>query len=312
MPLIERIEPVGQAVPRTGEHMDIRALGYLRLEATDLDAWERFLRDGLDMDVARDGDCLRARIDERPARLVVAAADTDRLAAVGWETSGLRGLARVTDALEDAGFDVRDATREELADRRVEALVHVCDPGGTQLEIYAGPALDHRPLAPRAGTRFVAGDLGLGHVVLPQPDIDAAMRFYEGILGFQHRDSMRLPGMGSDGGDAWIRFLGCNPRHHSLALFGGPVPSGIVHLMIEVDDLDAVGRGLDRCRDLDVAISASLGRHTNDHMLSFYAATPGGFDVEYGTGGRLVDPASWVATEITAVSYWGHRWGSAG
>ena len=133
-------------------------------------------------------------------------------------------------------------------------MVHVDDPGGTHLEIYAGPALDHRPLAPKAGTRFVAGDLGLGHVVLPQPEMDAAMEFYEEVLGFHHRDSMRLPGgvvPGRDAaqGDAWIRFLGCNPRHHSLALFEGPVPSGIVHLMVEVDDLDAVGRGLDRCRE---------------------------------------------------------------
>jgi 3,4-dihydroxy-9,10-secoandrosta-1,3,5(10)-triene-9,17-dione 4,5-dioxygenase len=292
--------------------MDIRALGYLRLEATDLDAWERFLRDALDMDVARDGESLRARIDERAARLVVTAADVDRLAAVGWEASGLDGLARVTGALEEAGIDVRDASAEELADRRVEALVHVCDPGGIALEIYAGPALDHRPREPRAGTRFVAGDLGLGHVVLPEPEMDAAMAFYEGILGFHHRDSMRLPGVGPNGADAWIRFLGCNPRHHSLALFEGPVPAGIVHLMVEVDDLDAVGRALDRCRDLEVPLSASLGRHTNDHMVSFYVAAPGGFDVEYGTGGRLVDPATWVTTEITAVSYWGHRWGSAG
>jgi 3,4-dihydroxy-9,10-secoandrosta-1,3,5(10)-triene-9,17-dione 4,5-dioxygenase len=298
--------------------MDIHALGYVRLAATDLDAWERFLRDGLDMEVARDGDSeLRARIDERPARLVVTAADADRLEAVGWEASGLRAHARVTAALEGAGVAVRGAVPEELADRRVEAMVHACDPAGTHLEIYAGPALDHRPLTPRAGTRFVAGDLGLGHVVLPQPEMDAAMGFYEGLLGFQHRDSMRLPGgiipgRDPEQGDAWIRFLGCNPRHHSLALFEGPVPSGIVHLMVEVDDLDAVGRGLDRCRDLEVPISASLGRHTNDHMVSFYVGTPGGFDVEFGTGGRLVDPATWVTTEITAVSYWGHRWGSSG
>ncbi len=297
--------------------MDIHSLGYLRLEATDLDAWERFLRDGLDVEVTRDGDTeLRARIDERPARLVVTASDGDRLAAVGWEAAGPRALARVSDALDSAGVTVRAATPDELADRRVEALVHACDPSGTHLELYAGPTLEHRPLAPSAGTRFVAGDLGLGHVVLPQPAIDAAMDFYEGILGFQHRDSMRLPGAifpdrDPEQGDAWIRFLGCNPRHHSLALFEGPAPSGIVHLMVEVDDLDAVGRALDRCRDLEIPISASLGRHTNDHMVSFYVGTPGGFDVEYGTGGRLVDSASWVATEITAVSYWGHRWGGA-
>lgn len=285
--------------------MGVHALGYLRLEATDLDAWERFLGEGLDMDVRRRGDVLKARIDERPARIVVTASDEDRLAAVGWEVSGLRALEQVTAALDDAGCAVTEATPEELADRRVEAMVHVDDPGGTHLEVYAGPALDHRPLAPRAASRFVAGDLGLGHVVLPQDDLDAAMDFYEHVLGFQHRDSMRL-------GDSWIRFLGCNPRHHSLALMEGAVPSGIVHLMVEVDDLDAVGRGLDRCRALEAPISATLGRHTNDHMVSFYVATPGGFDVEYGTGGRIVDPDAWVTTEITAVSYWGHQWGGAG
>jgi 3,4-dihydroxy-9,10-secoandrosta-1,3,5(10)-triene-9,17-dione 4,5-dioxygenase len=293
--------------------MDIHALGYLRLDATDLDAWERFLLEGLDLDVTRDGDTeLRARIDERPARLVVRASDADRLAAVGWEAPGLRALDRLRSTLEGGGVDVRPAEAEELADRRVESMLHACDPNGTALELYAGPALDHRPVASRARTRFVTDGLGLGHVVLPQPQMGAAMDFYEGLLGFQHRDSMRLPGMGADGGDAWIRFLGCNPRHHSLAMLEGPMPTGIVHFMLEVDDLDAVGRALDRCRDLEVPLSATLGRHTNDHMVSFYVTTPGGFDVEYGTGGRLVDPASWTATEITAASYWGHRWGGGG
>jgi 3,4-dihydroxy-9,10-secoandrosta-1,3,5(10)-triene-9,17-dione 4,5-dioxygenase len=290
--------------------MDIHALGYLRLEATDLDAWERFLVEGLDMDVHRDGDVeLRVRLDERPARLVITASEADGLAAVGWEASGLQALARVRATLEDAGLAVRAASAEELADRRVEAMIHVDDPGGTHLEISAGPALDHRPVASRTGARFVTGDLGLGHVVLPEPAMGEAMEFYELLLGFQHRDSMRLPGMGADGGDAWIRFLGCNARHHSVALFEGPVPGGIIHLMVEVDDLDAVGRALDRCQDLGARISSTLGRHTNDHMLSFYVAAPGGFDVEYGTAGRLVDPATWVTSEITAVSYWGHRWG---
>lgn len=296
--------------------MDISALGYLRLEATDLDAWERFLRDGLDASVRRSGDdVLKVRFDERSARLVITAAEHDGLTSVGWEASGLEALSRIRGRLEAAGVEPREATPDELEDRKVEAMLHVEDPCGNHLEIHAGAALDHRPLGTREGTRFVAGDLGLGHVVLPQPDMDAGMAFYRDLLGFQHRDSMRLPGGVAPGSDAdathsWIRFLGCNPRHHSLALFQGEVPSGIVHLMVEVEDLDSVGRGLDRCRDLEAPLSATLGRHTNDHMVSFYVSTPGGFDVEYGTGGRIVDPATWVTTEITAVSYWGHRWGA--
>jgi 3,4-dihydroxy-9,10-secoandrosta-1,3,5(10)-triene-9,17-dione 4,5-dioxygenase len=53
-------------------------------------------------------------------------------------------------------------------------------------------------------------------------------------------------------------------------------------------------------------MSATLGRHVNDLMLSFYMKTPGGFDVEFGCEGRTVDDHSWIARESTAVSLWGH------
>ena len=101
---------------------------------------------------------------------------------------------------------------------------------------------------------------------------------------------MRLPpelvGRPSDGEPAWLRFFGCNPRHHSLAFLPMPTPSGIVHLMIEVETPDDVGLCLDRARRHKVPMSATLGRHVNDLMLSFYMKTPGGFDVEFGTEGR--------------------------
>ena len=74
-----------------------------------------------------------------------------------------------------------------------------------------------------------------------------------------------------------------------------PAPAGIVHLMIEVAALDDVGRALDRCTRRGAPVSASLGRHANDLMVSFYVRTPGGFDIEYGTDGRLVDDATWVS-----------------
>ena len=77
--------------------------------------------------------------------------------------------------------------------------------------------------------------------------------------------------------------------------------------MIEVATLDDVGRALDRCARRGVPVSATLGRHANDLMVSFYVRTPGGFDIEYGTDGRLVDDATWISRETTAVSLWGHQ-----
>ena len=43
-------------------------------------------------------------------------------------------------------------------------------------------------------------------------------------------------------------------------------------------------------------------------MISFYVRVPGGWDIEYGTGGKLVDETYYTAEEITADSYWGHEW----
>ncbi len=82
--------------------------------------------------------------------------------------------------------------------------------------------------------------------------------------------------------------------------------------MIEVASLDDVGRAMDRCARRGAPASATLGRHANDLMVSFYVRTPGGFDIEYGTDGRLVNDATWVSQETTAISLWGHQWGSAG
>jgi 3,4-dihydroxy-9,10-secoandrosta-1,3,5(10)-triene-9,17-dione 4,5-dioxygenase len=162
--------------------------------------------------------------------------------------------------------------------------------------------------------RFVTGPMGMGHVVLPVSDGDAALRFYTDVLGFRLRDSMRMApelfGKPAGSPPLWMRFLGCNPRHHSLALAPFPAPAGIVHLMIEVAALDDVGAAMDRCTRRGATMSATLGRHANDLMVSFYVATPGGFDVEYGTDGRLVDDATWISRETTAISLWGHRFGA--
>ena len=63
----------------------------------------------------------------------------------------------------------------------------------------------------------------------------------------------------------------------------------------------------DMCQDLEVPIVRGLGRHTNDHMTSFYMKTPSGFDVEYGWGAREVDDATWQVQRHEKGSIWGHR-----
>jgi len=291
----------------------IRSLGYLRIESADVAAWREFGVRILGMVEGRGPEkgALYLRMDDFPARLVIVPGARERLLASGWEVAGAGELAAVGHALADAGVAVKAATPEELAARRVGEMLRFDDPAGNAIEVFCGAALEHRPAVSPYGNQFVTGDMGLGHVVLPVAGAaDAALAFYTGVLGFRQRDSMRMPAefVGGAPGDppAWFRFLGCCPRHHSLALAPMPAEAGIVHLMIEVAALDDVGRALDRCARRGAPLSASLGRHANDLMVSFYVRTPGGFDIEYGTDGLRVDDATWVSRESTAVSLWGH------
>ncbi|MEV6137173.1 iron-dependent extradiol dioxygenase HsaC [Nocardia sp. NPDC051990] len=292
--------------------MGIRSLAYLRIEATDMAAWREYGLKVLGMVEGKgtDPEALYLRMDDFPARLVIVPGEQDRLRVSGWETANAAELQDIRNRLDAAGVPFKEGTTQEKADRRVYELISFEDPSGNTLEAFHGAALEHRRVVSPYGHRFVTGEQGLGHVVLSTTDDAAALTFYRDVLGFRLRDSMRLPpqmvGRPADGEPAWLRFFGCNPRHHSLAFLPMPTPSGIVHLMVEVEGSDDVGLCLDRALRKKVKMSATLGRHVNDKMLSFYMKTPGGFDVEFGCEGLEVDDADWIARESTAVSLWGH------
>ncbi len=287
--------------------MPIRSLGYLRLISPHLDEWRTFAGDVLGlMEVAgTDTESLYYRIDDRPARLVISPGEASNIAAIGLEVANRLELEEVTAAVSAAGGTVKEGSEEEAAERRVEALVHIEDPHGLPIELFFSPILDHRRVDIPLVSGFVTGNMGMGHVVVAAPDLDASMRFWTETLGFRLRDSMRVP-MGP-GKAMYVRFLGCNPRHHSVALMEAEYPGELVHFMLEVETIDDVGMLLDRCSAHGVTLQASLGRHTNDRVLSTYLVGPGGVAVEVGTEGIRVDDATWTTQEITAVSFWGHK-----
>ncbi|MFE3442203.1 iron-dependent extradiol dioxygenase HsaC [Nocardia sp. NPDC059180] len=292
--------------------MGIRALGYMRIEATDMAAWREYGLKVLGMMEAPgpDTDNLYLRMDDFPARLVIVPGEKDRLLVSGWEVTDAPALQELRETLARAGVAFKEATKEELAERRVENMIRFEDPSGNTLEAFHGSQYLARRFVSPYGHKFVTEEQGLGHVVLTCTDDTAAQAFYQDVLGFRLRDSMRLPpqmvGRPADGDPAWLRFYGCNPRHHSLAFLPLPNSTGIVHLMLEVENSDDVGLCLDRAARKKVKMSATLGRHINDKMLSFYMKTPGGFDIEFGCEGLEVDDHAWIARESTAVSLWGH------
>ena len=291
---------------------DIRGLGYLRIRTTDIARWRELVVEGLGMAVGTgpEADGLYLRIDERRARLIVLPGEVDKALAVGWEVRDEFALRRVREAVEKAGIAVEVLSEEESTYRDAEQVIAFDDPGGTRTEVFFGPVLDHGPVVTPFGGTFHTGEEGLGHVVLPTPEFTESYEFYTEVLGFLPRGATRLGGLSAPPPVRRVRFLGVNRRHHSLALCPAPPGSepGLVHLMLEVDTLDAVGRALDRVNELGFSISSTLGRHTNDKMVSFYVRAPGGWDIEFGTEGMLVDETFYTAEEITADSYWGHDW----
>ncbi len=294
--------------------IEIRSMGYARVASTDLEQWKHFGTKVLGLAEGRgpNSDNLYFRIDEVSARLVVFPAEVDELSCVGWELADHPALQEAREHLSKVGVEFEEGTEHELAERRVQELVRFTDPFDNVFELFHGITYESRPVVTPYAANFVTGDQGMGHVVIPVTDDVEALRFYTDVLGFRLRDSMSMPGefVGKDPGTkVWLRFLGVNPRHHSLAFLPMPNPSKCVHIMLEVDKLDDVGRALERVRKHKAPLSATLGRHMNDQMVSFYVRSPGGFDVEFGTEGLQVDDARWVARESTAVSYWGHVFG---
>ncbi|MFC4603979.1 VOC family protein [Rhodococcus kronopolitis] len=294
---------------------EIRSLGYLRVQTADVPRWRELVVDGLGMAVGSgpEPDGLYLRVDERRSRLQVLPGDVDRVLAVGWEVRDEFALEAVRRQVEKAGVEVTELSEEEALYRDAERVITFRDPSGTLLEVFFGPVLDHSPVVTPHGGNFVTGASGLGHVVLPTPAATETYAFYTEVLGFLPRGAVRLGGPNAPLPARRVRFLGVNQRHHSLAICPAPPTEapGMVHLMMEVDTLDAVGQALDRVGKLGFTISSTLGRHTNDKMVSFYVRAPGGWDLEFGTEGMLVDESHYTAEEITADSYWGHDWSAS-
>ncbi|QZT64780.1 biphenyl-2,3-diol 1,2-dioxygenase [Mycolicibacterium austroafricanum] len=289
----------------------IKSLGYVTVQATDMQRWHQFAFEvlGFARGTGPDPDALYLRMDERAARVVVSPGDTDRIVTVGWEVRDRAGLDEVKRALDAAGTPYKELSLADADSRRVEEVIAFEDPAGTSLEVFHGAVLDHSPVVTPFGAKFVTGEQGLGHVVLPALDVPGMSAFYTDVLGFKSRGAFRVP-VPPEFGPVRVRFLGVNPRHHSLALCPAATlrDPGLIHLMVEVDTLDAVGQALDRVNRDGFQVSSTLGRHTNDKMVSFYVRAPGDWDIEFGTDGMRVDETCYTAEEITADSYWGHQW----
>jgi 3,4-dihydroxy-9,10-secoandrosta-1,3,5(10)-triene-9,17-dione 4,5-dioxygenase len=280
--------------------MSVTALGYLHLDVTDLDAWQIFAGQFLAMQTVEGPEDQSSyfRIDDLAYRLVVSKADKPGLRAVGFQVADRRALDSCEQALQAAGVDPWRGSAKQCELRGVTGLLLFSDPSGNRVELFYGPRLDHSEVVTPGVSGFVTGDMGMGHVILYVRDVEQSLRFYRDTLGFEERNTSR-------GRNGTLYFLGCNPRQHTLGLAQAPQP-GLLHFMVEALTLDDVGRALDRARNLGIPMMQSLGRHTNDHMVSFYVWSPEHIAVEFGFDGDRVESGR-PTYEISQGAFWGHE-----
>ncbi|KQX18177.1 biphenyl 2,3-dioxygenase [Sphingomonas sp. Root50] len=279
----------------------LQSLGYMGVETCRADEWASFATDLLGMQIADRGDRgFTLRTDARAARLLVDSGTQERVAFIGWEVTDAGALAALAVRLSDAGHAVAPGPADLIERRQVADLLIAHDPLGNRLEFFHGAAEGATAFVPgRAISGFRTGPLGLGHVVLTARSVEAVIPFYTDLLGFRLSDYALRPF------PAW--FFHLNSRHHSFAVIGTGV-DGFHHLMVELDALDDVGQAYDLAQLEEERIGVTLGRHSNDHMTSFYARSPSGFMIEYGWGGRSIDPERWEPFECDfGPSFWGHE-----
>lgn len=289
--------------------IDIRGLAYIVAETTDLGRWKSYAEGVLGMMTAAAPDGgLYVKMDERQFRIAVCSGSRDAYVASGWEVQGEAAFIAAVEHLTQSGVVLERADTALCKLRCVQQMVSFSDPSGNRHELVWGFKSDFTHFASPVGVaRFITGEIGMGHTVLPAPVFDDTVRFFREVLGFGLSDIFNFQPASTDGPSLPIYFLHCNnARHHSLALAGFPVESGCVHIMVEVESMPEVGRAMDRMAAHGVKPASTLGQHTNDRVTSIYMKSPSNFDIEFGYGGLVVDWNQHIAHEFTKVSLWGH------
>ena len=294
--------------------MKIHSLGYIGVNCTDPQKWAAYGTKVLGMmdnteKLANGSDSVFLKMDDRPYRIIINKAAEDNYGLSGWEVANPTDFAAAKAKLTEKGVEFTQGSPELIAARQVQDVISFNDPAGNKHEIFWGVISDFAQFASPVGIKeFITGDQGFGHTVLPAPNFDDTIAFYTDVMGFGLSDLMKVrftPDPAEP--EKRLYFLHCNERHHSLALLECPMPSGCVHVMIETNSVDEVGRCLDRIQAEGVKLTGTLGRHANDHMVSFYMASPSGFMIEYGAEGRTVDDWSrYSSFQSTVNSFWGH------
>ena len=203
-----------------------------------------------------------------------------------------------------ASPDELDALRRRVASSGLRSTPTVSsDPGGGEGLIVELPEGElFRFLAGASEADPLDGrdlPVQLTHVVLNSADAEASARIAEQALGFRVSDRTR-----------GMVFVRCNDSHHSTA-FARAGFSSLNHIAFEMEDVDAVMRGIGRLRDHGHVPAWGPGRHGPGANVFAYFVAPFGPVVEFSTAVEKVaedykvgGPEDWTWPE-NRIDQWG-------
>ncbi|MFG2820908.1 VOC family protein [Kitasatospora sp. NPDC048365] len=284
-------------------------LGYIVIETDRFGDWRRFGADAIGMhhdDL--DTGLMRFRLDDQECRFLLRRGPAEDVVATGWHVDDHATFERIEARVRARGVPVRQGTADEARTRGVERLLRFPGPKGITQEIYTTPSTSPDALRMLA-SGWVTGDAGLGHVAITSARPTLMRGYFDTVFDARLTDYIDET---ISGVKLKIRFLRVNERHHSIAIAAvrglpiDPVRTRVQHLNIQAAGLDDLARSYQRVHELGFDMALSVGQHTNDKELSYYARTPSGFEWEVGWNPVVVDEATWQPSTHRGISIWGH------
>ncbi|OBH37310.1 extradiol ring-cleavage dioxygenase [Mycobacterium sp. E342] len=285
-------------------------LGYVVIETQKISDWKRFGRDAIGMHLDEMApETARFRLDDDECRVLLRRGPAEDVVALGWQLDGHATFEEISRRVAGRGVPNAEGSDEEAKLRGVERFLRFPGPNGLGQEIYTTARTAPLPLD-IPGSGFVTGAGGMGHVALTSKKPHEVRGYYNHVFDARLSDYIdeTISGMRFK-----IRFLRVNERHHSVAIASvnalpiNPIRTRVQHVNVQVATLDDMVSSYQRVKELGFEMALSVGQHTNDKELSYYAATPSGFEWEVGWNPIVVDEATWSPTTHQGISIWGHR-----
>lgn len=285
-------------------------LGYIVIESQRFAEWRRFGRDAIGMHLDEvSPDVIRFRLDDHQARFIILRGPAEDVVALGWHLDDHESFDRVMARVTDRGVPTLAGREEDAAIRGVQRLVRFPGPNRLAQEIFTTAHTTDEPLYMSNTGGFITGASGMGHIAITSTKPQQMRGYYNTVFDARLTDYIDET---ISGAKLKIRFLRVNERHHSIAIANvltapvNPIRTRVQHLNIEVATLDDMTSAFQRVKQLGFGMALSVGQHTNDRELSFYAQTPSGFEWEVGWNPVVVDEKTWEPTTHQGISIWGH------